>query len=98
MQSSFLFQPPRLQVPGGSIQDVRAAEDDVRVECPQLRRPHHQHLPAASPPHCRSSLSRFRKNRLGDPQKESSQHHRRPRGSFTLATSQLGQDKLADPK
>ena len=37
MQSSFLFQPPRLQVPGGSIQDVRAAEDDVRAECPQLR-------------------------------------------------------------
>ena len=48
--SSFLFQPPRLQVPGGSIQDVRAAEDDVRAECPQLHRPHHQHLPAASPP------------------------------------------------
>ena len=44
-----------------------------------------------------TSLSRFRKNRLGGPQKESSHRHRRPRGSFTLATSQLGQDKLADP-
>ena len=52
-------------------------------------------------PHLRpivGTQSRLRKNRLGDPQKESSQHHRRPRGSFTLATSQLGQDKLADPR
>lgn len=51
-------------------------------------------------PHLRpivGTQSRFRKNRLGDPQKESSQHHRQPRGSFNLATSQLGQDKLADP-
>lgn len=42
-------------------------------------------------------MSRFRKNRLGGPKKESSQRHRRPRGSFTLPTSQLGLDKLADP-
>ena len=42
-------------------------------------------------------MSRLRKNRLGGPQKESSQRHRRPRWSFTLATSQLGQDKLANP-
>ena len=40
----------------------------------------------------------FAKNRLGNPQKESSQHHRQPRGSFSLVTSQLGQDKLANPK
>ncbi len=40
----------------------------------------------------------FAKNRLGNPHKESSQHHRQPRGSFSLVTSQLGQDKLANPK
>ena len=30
----------------------------------------------------RTSLSHFRKNRFGGPQKESCRHHRRPRGSF----------------
>ena len=41
----------------------------------------------------RTSLSRFRKNRLGGPQKETCRYHRRPRGSFDPATSLLGQDK-----
>lgn len=34
-----------------SIQDVRTAENDVRAECPQMCRPHHQYLPTSPPSH-----------------------------------------------